>query len=266
MRDDADVESTTPPETERAVGDSGPDDSGTDDSGTDDLGTDDLGTDDLGTDDSGTDDDYAPGDIDTSGSRVGMIVVAVCVLIFAALPYALGYGPFGLRLLTASKAVIHVLNISGQELTIDVSFSSPKRVRAIDTVETLTGPIRLIARDADGQEVERFETRLTGDLFYNATGAACIAVFDLTDYYVDGEDASIRVARRVFRGEVYFPIEAATVVLPRRAAPNQARGTVHWIEQVNCDTLQVENEEELLMWAEFRLRERRERLLGVEDP
>lgn len=190
-----------------------------------------------------------------------IVAVTLALGAFATVPMVLGFGWFGARLVTSAPLPVHVLNTSGQPLTIEVDFASPVLVPPgrVESLESLTGDITLVARAEDGSEVEReVISDAQGAVFYNALGSECLAVFDLTGLYGGSDDeAAIRVVERVQRDQRIVRSEADVLLLPRRTPPDTVRGTVHWIEVVGCNLLDPAEEEFLLSQAQFRLENRR---------
>lgn len=177
--------------------------------------------------------------------------------VLGAAPAAFGLGPFGLRLALAGTAVIHVLNTSGQDLVVDVSFAAPMPVPAgtMEAIETLRGPITLVATDPDGTKVESFAFDAGEATFYNADESACLVVVDLSDVY--GGQGVLRIHERVPREQALIHQASDVWLLPRRTPPEQAAGTIHMLEVVGCNLLAAEEESFLLSQVQFRLEERR---------
>jgi hypothetical protein len=194
------------------------------------------------------------------------VIVGGLIAVLAIAPMALGAGPFGLRFITSVSVPVHVLNTSGQDLTIEVPFATPLESPGGTFLSTnsLSGPITLQAVAADGTIVEEVDIEARGQVIYNVLGSECLAVMDASTYY-GAEGPGLVVVDRITQDMRVYVTEADTVILPRRTMPDQAEGVVHWIEPINCETLDPAREDELLMWAEFRLRQRRERLEDARD-
>ncbi len=187
-----------------------------------------------------------------------VVAAALAIGAFAAGPQMLGFGWFGARLVTSAPLPVHVLNTSGQTVTIEVDFASPAVVRAgtLESLESLTGDITITALAEDGSELERTLVQdATGAILYNALGSECLAVFDLTGMY--GGESGLRVVERVPKEQRIIRSDAHVLLLPRRTPPDAAAGTVHWIEVVGCNLLEPEEEEFLLSQAQFRIEQRR---------
>ncbi len=197
-------------------------------------------------------------------ARAGLvpIVMGIAVLAVAALvPWALGVGVFGARLF-ASEVQVHIVNLSSHDVTVALDFAAPVEAGAgsLHSTETLAGQVTFVATDGSGEEVDIVRERLGGEVVYNVAGAACFAVFDVTSFYSGAPSPQLRVTRRVEAGTRIVPIEADTLILPRRPPPAEAAGTVHWIEDVRCEALSTDQEAELQTWAEYRMLSRFERL------
>lgn len=188
--------------------------------------------------------------------RLGLVVAAILAVLGAA-PLAFGLGPFGARLALAGTGAVHVLNTSGQDLTVDVSFAAPVVVPAgtMEVIETLRGRVTLIATAPDGSVVETLVFDAGEATFYNAAQSACLVVVDLTDVY--GGEGVLRVHERVPREQALIHQASDVWLLPRRTPPEQAAGTVHMLEVVGCNLLAQEEEAFLLSQVQFRLEERR---------
>ena len=199
------------------------------------------------------------------GERRGVLgpIVAIAGFIAALglIPMTLGFGPFGLRVLTGETIDVHVLNLSGEDLVVSLSFSEPHPVTAgtMETLSTLSGRSQLVSTRPDGSVLDEIELDAAGAVFYNAGGGRCFAVFDLSDFYGGGDDARLQVVARLGEDTRAYEFDADTVVLPRRVAPANARGVVHWIEPVGCNLLEPEEEPFLLGQNRVRLEQRRER-------
>ena len=198
-------------------------------------------------------------------SRSALTFVVVAALFAAAIggiPWLIGFGPFGHRLLTGDEILIHVLNLSGGDLEIELSFAATTTVPGgrMETLNTLSGGATLRAIQPDGAVRDEIEFDANGHVFYFAGDDECFAVFDISDFYGGEPDESdIHVVRRMPVGTNFHVFEADTVILPRRMAPDQARGTVHWLEDVPCDLLSAENAGYLTTRSFVRLQARRER-------
>lgn len=200
----------------------------------------------------------------TRGLTGTVLAVAALLAAVGLAPMAIGFGPFGARLLLSHEIPVHVLNLSGDDLDVSLSFASTVRVPAgtMETLETLSGGARLKATRPDGTIVDELEIDAGGPVFYNAGGGRCFAVFDISPYYDgDVDEGDIEVVARLDEATRVYEFSADTVVLPRRVAPDQARGTVHWLEPVGCAMLSPENESFLIGQNLVRLRERRERAM-----
>ena len=197
-----------------------------------------------------------------SPSKLPAIIGLALVAALAIGPKLAGFGWFGARFLFSAEVPIYALNLSGQDVTVELSFSSDTTLAAgtLEVLETLAGPITLVARDADGTVVDELSIDAQGPLFYNVAGADCLAVFDLTSFYGPQQRSAVTLHARIEQGTRLYPIDAETVVLPRRTNPDSTHGDVHWIESVSCSSLDPDRENELLMWAESRFMERRRQL------
>ena len=191
--------------------------------------------------------------------------IAVVGALFAAaiggIPWLIGFGPFGHRLLTGDEIPVHVLNLSGGDLEIELSFAATATVPGgtLETLNTLSGGATLRAIESDGTTLDEIDFDADGPVFYFA-GDECFAVFDISDFYGgEPDEGDVHVVRRMPEGTNFHAFEADTIVLPRRVAPDQARGVVHWLEDVPCDLLSPENEGYLTTRSFVRLQQRRER-------
>lgn len=203
---------------------------------------------------------------DPPGGRSNLLLT---VAIFGALvaglgllPMAFGLGPFGSRLVTADEVPVHVLNLSGTDLTVSLSFAADLTVVAgtMETMGTLSGGSRLVARRPDGTVLDDLRFSADGPVFYNAGGGRCFAVFDISGFYGDDPDTSaVTVVARLPEDTRLYEFEADTIVLPRRTAPDQARGRVHWLEPVGCNLLDPDEESYLIGQNLVRMQERRDR-------
>lgn len=197
-----------------------------------------------------------------SGRGPAMVAVLGLLLAVGGIPWAIGFGPFGHRLLTGDEIAVHVLNLSGGELRIELSFAADAMVEGgrMDTLTTLSGGATLRSVDSDGIVRDEIEFDADGPVFYFAGDDQCFAVLDISDFYGGEEDeGDLQVVRRMPVGTNFHAFDADTIVLPRRVAPDQARGTVHWLEDVPCDLLTPENEGYLTTRSFVRLQQRRER-------
>jgi hypothetical protein len=198
---------------------------------------------------------------DPGASRwIGPAIAVAVVFALVGLPWAVGYGPLGVRLVTSHRVAIHVLNLSGGDVDVQLPFERRTVVRAgtLETLETLSGTIEIVTWDDELQESDRFTVEATGPMLYDVGATQCLAVFDVTGMYGGRAQDAITFVEAVVRQRTYA-FRADTVLLPRRTPPDTAVGTVHWIEPVDCETLTDGDPDDLLMWAEYRLRLRRER-------
>lgn len=205
-------------------------------------------------------------DIDeNAGRRSLMLTVGALAAFIAALaliPMAIGFGPFGLRVITSKEIPVHVLNLSGGDVSIRLSFASDSDVTAgtMETLETLAGPITIETLGPNGETLESLDVDADGPIFYNVGGGRCFAVFDISTFY-DGEsqvEENMTVVARLGEETRLHVFDADTVVLPRRVAPDQAMGVVHWLEPVGCGLLDPEEEPYLIGTSLVRLQQRRE--------
>lgn len=192
--------------------------------------------------------------------RWGAALGSLALVALGVIPWLLGAGWFGLRLASAGEVPIHVLNTSGSDIEVQVSFASRRVVASgtMETIETLAGPVSLTTHNADGELLESFEFEASVPVFYNAMGSECLAVFDLTPYYGGQTEQPLQVLRRITRDERLVELDAGTLLLPRRTAPDQATPPVHWVEVVGCTLLEPAEEDYLVGQAEFRLQQRRD--------
>ncbi|MCB9532011.1 MAG: hypothetical protein H6698_05925 [Myxococcales bacterium] len=202
------------------------------------------------------------GNGDRGGRWIPVAIAAAAIGAVVGAPWALGFGPAGARIFTSHEIPVHILNLSGQDVDIELAFTSPKRVTAgtLETLETLSGGATLVTRSPDGAVVEELEIEADGPVFYNVGGGTCFAVFDLSEFYGDDErGGDLRVVARLDESTRLYAFDAETVVLPRGVAPAAARGKVQWIEPVGCNLLELDEEPALIAQNLMRLRERRER-------
>ena len=188
------------------------------------------------------------------------LILSTFLIVIGGIPKMLGFGWFASRMLGSEEIFVYVLNTSGQDIEVSLPFATPRSVPAgtIETLRTLDGEITIIAQDIDGNVLESLTHVSEGDLFYNALGSECLAVFDLTNFY-GGEGEDMTVEARIYQEQRIYQITADTLIMPRRVAPDEARGIVHWIDTVGCNLLNEENEDYLLAQAQVRLEDRRER-------
>jgi hypothetical protein len=192
---------------------------------------------------------------------IALAVVTTIMTALAVLPAMAGLGPFGVRIITADNVEVHVLNLSGGDLDIELPFASTVRVTAgtMETLGTLEGPARLRAITPEGDLFEELEFEATGPIFYNAGGGQCFAVFDISNLYGGGDDQQMSVVARLDEDTRIYAFEADTILLPRRTPPESARGSVHWLEPVGCGLLEPSEEHFLIGRSLLRLQERRQR-------
>ncbi len=185
------------------------------------------------------------------------------VAALALLPMAIGFGPFGLRLLLSDEIPVHVLNVSGEDVNVSLSFASDVDVPAgsMETLATLSGRSRLVATRADGTVVDDLEIDATGDVFYNVAGGKCFVVFDISSFYLgeDEQQGDMTVVARLYEDTRVYAFTSDSILLPRRVPPDQARGSVHWLEPVGCAMLEPSEEPYLIAQSLMRLQSRRER-------
>ncbi len=190
------------------------------------------------------------------------IVVALFALALGAIPWLIGFGPFGHRLLTGDEIAVHVLNLSGGELEVELSFAATATIEGgrMETLMTLSGGATLTSRTPDGEVRDTITFDEDRPVFYFAGSPdQCFAVFDITDFYNgEPEEGDLKLVRPMPAGTNFHAFEADTIVLPRRVAPDQARGTVHWLEDVSCDLLSDENGPYLIARTFVRMQQRRE--------
>ncbi len=208
-----------------------------------------------------TDLDYDELVVPSARRRYALIglIAAAFLLAVGGVPKILGFGWFASRMIGSEEIFVYVLNTSGQDIEVQLPFAASRNVPAgtIETLRTLDGEITITALDMDGNVLETLDVSADGDLFYNALGSECLAVFDLTGLY--GGEGDMEVEARIFKSQHIYQITADTLIMPRRVAPDEARGVVHWIDTVGCNLLEEDNEEYLLAQAQVRLEDRRER-------
>lgn len=193
--------------------------------------------------------------------RVKLAAITMAgLLLVGGIPWLLGFGPFASRLIFADDIPVHVINQSGSPLDIEISYAQPLQLPSghQDTTTALTGPLRIVARHADtGETLETLDIRATGPLFYNALGGTCLVVFDLSDMY-GGRGGPMRILARLTPEDRIWTITSDTFVRPRHPPPEQAIGSVHWIEDFRCDLVREAEDHFLLGRAEIRMNERLE--------
>lgn len=213
-----------------------------------------------------TETDYEGFDVpDPTGKKrlwgtVGALVAFIAAL--GLIPMALGFGAFGLRLIVSDQIPVHILNLSGADADITLSFAADAQVVAgtMDTMETLSGPFEITATHPDGTVVDQLEIDADGPVFYNVGGGKCFAVFDISTLYLgEGESESdVTVVARLYEDTRFYAFEADTILLPRRVPPDRAFGTVHWLEPVACSLLDPAEESFLVGRSLVRLGHRRD--------
>lgn len=198
--------------------------------------------------------------------RLRVLAVAAAGLVFVGLlgviPWALGFGPFASRLIGASDISVWVINQSDTPVRVEVSHARSLTVPPghIDQTTSLSGPIVLTVFHAEtGAELESFNLRASGPVFYNALGGTCLVVFDLTRMY-GGQGGEMTIHARLLAEDRIHVVEADTLIRPRHPAPPQAIGTVHWVEDFACGLVREAEDHMVLARAEMRLRERLELL------
>ena len=208
------------------------------------------------------DDDAIEGlEIPESGRAAWYALAAVIALVavVAILPWAFGFGPFAIRLLTSAEIEVHVLNLSGDDVHIELPVAADRPVPAgtMEALATLEGRFTIAPRRDDGTVVEEVEVDARTPVFYNVGGGRCFAVFDITNFY-GGEGEVMTVVARLDEDARIHVFDADTVLLPRRTPPTQARGRVHWLEPVGCSLLDPEEEDYLIGSNLVRLEHRRD--------
>jgi hypothetical protein len=147
-------------------------------------------------------------------------------------------------------------------LEIELSFAATVTIEGgrMEALTTLSGGATLISRTPDGEIRDTLTFDSDKPVFYFAGNPEqCFAVFDITDFYNgELEEGDLKLVHAMPAGTIFHAFEADTVVLPRRVAPDQARGTVHWLEDVSCELLNEENEPYLTARTFVRMQQRRE--------
>lgn len=191
-----------------------------------------------------------------------VVVLGLFAIALGGIPWLIGFGPFGYRLLTGDEIAVHVLNLSGGDLEVELSFAATVTIEGgrMETLTTLSGGATLTARTPDGEVRDTVTFDEDQPVFYFAGSPdQCFAVFDITDFYNgEPEEGDLKFVRAMTAGTNFHAFEADTIVLPRRVAPDQARGVVHWLEDVSCDLLAEGNEPYLIARTFIRMQQRRE--------
>jgi hypothetical protein len=193
---------------------------------------------------------------------VPVAIMAVLVVGLGVVPKVMGFGFFGARLALSEDVLVHVLNTSGQDLKVTLSFTEPEDVPA-GTIQTLTGisgPGTLTIATMEGEVLSTHEIDLERPLFVNAQGSECLAVVDMSPYYNGGSQTGggLQFVERIHEDQEIYQTTADYLVLPRRTFPDSVRGTIHWIDTISCSLLDPAMEEDALMYLEGRMRIRRE--------
>ena len=79
------------------------------------------------------------GNGDRGGRWIPVAIAAAAIGAVVGAPWALGFGPAGARIFTSHEIPVHILNLSGQDVDIELAFTSPKRVTA-GTLEAAVTP------------------------------------------------------------------------------------------------------------------------------
>lgn len=204
-------------------------------------------------------DDPAP----RSDSRfIVVLLVVLGVGILGGLPWAMGLGPFGLRQFLSHDVTLWVINTSGQDLTIQLTNDPPRLVRnfTVEQIDTLSGQTVVATLNAAGEVLEEHPWDLQEDALLNALGSECMAVVDLDGYYGEGADGQLDIVARIRRDDRLYTLQADQVLLPRHTMPDTIRGTMHWIETVNCELLDEERTLTLASTLAARMATRRAEL------
>ncbi len=197
-----------------------------------------------------------------SRAWVPLAIMAVLVVALGVGPRLMGFGFFGARLALSDDVLVHVLNTSGKDLRVTLSFTEPEDVPA-GTIQTLTGisgPGSLTIATMDGEVLSTHEIDLQRPLFVNAQGSECLAVVDMSAYYNGGSQrgGGLTFVERIHEDREIYQTTADYLVLPRRTFPDQVRGTIHWIDTISCSLLDPAMEDDALMYLEGRMRIRRQ--------
>ncbi len=198
-------------------------------------------------------------------------LVALVITAIGILPWLIGFGFLGSRLVFSKKVTIYAINTSTETRLAWVEMPGPFAGRSARTelapnslqrLTSLSGRFDLVLADDDGAELERTSLNARDDIFYNPLGEACLAVFDLTPFYGNpNAPEEIPILDRIPQGTAIYEITADTLVLPRRLNPQRAAGAVHWIEDFGCDLLEPDQAGYLEMRAALKLQERYEQAL-----
>ena len=190
-------------------------------------------------------------------------VVVGVVLIFGVVTWALGLGPFAYRQIWYGTSEIYILNMSDEAVTVSLDGGSGLEVvpQSADRTPLLGGTTHVVTRRKDGSVVEEFDVFVDGaPVFYNVSGAKCLAVADVSSYYRGG-DKGIEVLATYKLGTKVVPLPYDNMIWPRQTLRDEVRGGsgVAWIEMVACSLLEPGEAHLLASHLDFLLTERKQR-------
>jgi hemin uptake protein HemP len=192
------------------------------------------------------------------------------------IPWLFGYGFLGMALFSENDVKLHVMNSTHRPAVATVTRASglfpaseqfdvgPRQIKSFGL---LGGDVEITMEHHGETLIDRQSFDLTNDLFVTADPSLCFAVFDLEPLYTgEALPGELPIVARFGPDELTYPITSDAVVLPRKVHPDRKVGTLHWIEDFSCDTVDPENETILqevalntLTMRQQRLQEARER-------
>lgn len=192
-------------------------------------------------------------------------VLGAGLLAFGVLTWALGGGFFAWRIIAYDRGEIYILNMTDAPVFVSFDGGEPIEVPAQDARRTTRngGETEVETRRADGTLVEAVTIFIDGaPALYNVEGATCLALSDVSGFYLPGRERSAEVVARYEAGTRAVPLPSERIIWPRKTLQDEIRmaeAGVHWIEPVACPLLDPQEDHVLTAHLNTLLSERKRR-------
>lgn len=198
------------------------------------------------------------------------LVILAIIGVTGATPWLFGYNFFGTALFTQPDIKLHVYNATTTSIDVratrsDGPFGASEllhtKPRQRQVFGLLGGPLNIYAQRGDTVLIDNKNLQLQHDLFITADPSACFAVFDLAPLYGNSKGRpTLPVVDRFGPGQTWYKIQSDRVVLPGEVHPERKVGSLHWIEDFSCKTVDPSQEDVLQEVALNTLTLRRSKL------
>lgn len=181
----------------------------------------------------------------SSSNRIVFGVTASIVVLFVAgaalIPYLIGYGWFGHRLLLYGEGQLYVLNLHDETHHVSVDGRAPVEIPGDDAtiLPLVGGPTSVEVQDQQNQVIDSWETELDhSDAFLNLSDDTCFVLAELAN--LSGNNSlEVEIIEVLDADTDFVPLDTHHVVWPRGnpgAVDDTAESAVA-IELMDCELL-----------------------------